>query len=684
MAVTPLVQAPFDGIDASIDADPIVVAGRNAWCTERADKVAFLVDAADYFAAFAAAARRARESIVIVGWDVQEGTPLFPNAPEAERRSLGEFLDELCRRRRQLRINVLDWNFSLVFALERELLPTWRSGWRRHRRLRFRLDAEHPLGGCHHQKIVVIDDAVAFLGGLDLTTSRWDTSAHRADDPQRCGPDGTPYAPFHDVQVAVSGPAAARLGSLVRERWRRATGRRLRAPQRASDPWPPELRPDLQGIEVGLARTEPPYAGRREVHEVEHLFHDTIAAAREVLYVENQYLTSIGIGDALEAALVKPDGPEVVLVVPRTCSGWLEEGTMGILRARLLRRLRAADRFGRLYAYAPCVPGPEGPVFVNVHAKVMIADDVLLRIGSANLSNRSMGMDTECDLALESRGAPRIARAIVGFRDRLLGEHLGVSPAIVADTVRANGSVGRAIERLRGAARTLVPLGDVDPGWLDETLPQTVFPDLERPVADVTPLAEALPPGLREPALRSTLRGLAVLAGLLAIAGLWSFTGLREAIVPSQLAAWFAPLRASAAGPVVALAAFAIAATLLVPVTALIAATVLLFGPALGAPLALAGSLLSAATSYAIGRLLWRDTVRRLTGPALGRVGRHLARAGTGSVAAVRLVPVAPYTVVGLVAGALQVRFMPYLAGTAIGLLPGILGLSLFADLLAG
>lgn len=356
---------------------------------------------------------------------------------------------------------------------------------------------------------------------------------------------------------------------------------------------------------------------------------------------------------------------------------------MGVLRARLMRRLREADRFGRLHAYAPCVPGPEGPIFINVHSKVAVIDDVVARIGSANLSNRSMGMDTECDLALEARGDRHIADAIVAFRDRLLGEHLGVPAASVTAAVRETGSLGAAIERLRGGARSLVPLEDVDPGWLDETLPETVFPDLERPVADVA-LAESLPPGLREPVLRSVLRGVGLLAVLLGIAALWTSTEMRELIVPSQLAAWLAPLRENTVGPLVVLVAFVVAAICLVPVTALIGGTVLLYGPAFGAPLALAAGLASAAVAYAVGRLLWRDTVRRLTGPALGRVGRYLARSGTGGVAAVRLVPVAPYTVVGVVAGALHIRFVPYLAGTAIGLLPGILGLSLFADLLLG
>ena len=79
-----------------------------------------------------------------------------------------------------------------------------------------------------HQKIVVVDDAVAFSGGLDLTTRRWDTRAHRLDDPGRVDLAGVPYAPFHDVQAIVDGKAAAALAELARVRW--AHGACARAP----------------------------------------------------------------------------------------------------------------------------------------------------------------------------------------------------------------------------------------------------------------------------------------------------------------------------------------------------------------------------------------------------------------------------------------------------------------------
>ena len=203
----------------------------------------------------------------MIGWDIQASARLRPDGmPHGLPEDLRGFLNTVVARRRALRVYLLDWNFSLLCSLERELLPLVQLGWRTHRRIRFHLDANHPLGACHHQKIVVVDDSVAFLGGLDLTTGRWDTSAHAADDPRRIGADGSPYGPFHDVQVAVEGQAAAELGALARERWRRATGRRIGTPHRRADAWPRDLRPDLEEVDVAIARTDPsrrPSAGVR-------------------------------------------------------------------------------------------------------------------------------------------------------------------------------------------------------------------------------------------------------------------------------------------------------------------------------------------------------------------------------------------------------------------------------------
>ena len=176
---------------------------------------------------------------------------------------LGEFLDAVVARRRALRAYVLSWDFAMLYAMEREWLPIYKLDGRTHRRLKFRLDDQHPVGASHHQKVIVVDDAVAFVSGYDLTRCRFDTSDHRVDDPRRVDHRGIRYPPFHDVGIAVAGDCARALGDLARERWLRATGER-HAPTTASndaDVWPAGIAVAATDVDVAIARTEPPFAG---------------------------------------------------------------------------------------------------------------------------------------------------------------------------------------------------------------------------------------------------------------------------------------------------------------------------------------------------------------------------------------------------------------------------------------
>jgi phosphatidylserine/phosphatidylglycerophosphate/cardiolipin synthase-like enzyme len=462
----------------------VAIPGRSCWQRAPARRVAFLIDAADYFAALASA-----------------------------------LLCAAAERAPRLRIRVLDWDFSWLMTFGRELLPWIQLDWRTPERVEFRLDGRHPVGSCHHQKIVVVDDAVAFVGGIDLTTRRWDTSEHAAEHPARRTPSGRPYDPVHDVQVAVDGEAAAALGGLARERWRRATGRRVRHVRRerlAADPWPPGLVPDLERVDVAIARTEPAYAGRREVREIERLYLDAIAAARRSIYVENQFLTSDAVAEALCARLHAPDGPDVVIVGPERCSAWLEGATMGVLRSRIARRLRDADRHGRLRLVCPRLAGGASP---NVHSKLIVVDEGYVQIGSANLSNRSMGLDTECDVAIEAAGEPSTERGIEALRERLLAEHLDVARERVRDALRATrGRLSPALDALAGRARTLVPLDAELPPWLDRIAPEIPVADPERPFGWARVVESWTPDAARDPVRRPLLLMLPVLIvlGLLA------------------------------------------------------------------------------------------------------------------------------------------------------------------------
>jgi phosphatidylserine/phosphatidylglycerophosphate/cardiolipin synthase-like enzyme/uncharacterized membrane protein YdjX (TVP38/TMEM64 family) len=657
----------------------ILTEGRNCWRIAKADRLAFLIDGAAYFAAFTAAAEQARESIFIVGWDVDSRMSLRPDAAASELpNELGAFLKALTLRRRSLHVYILEWDFAFIFALEREPAVVRRRRWQGHRRIHYHEDGAHPAGASHHQKLVVIDDAVAFIGGIDLSNRRWDTPAHLAEDAQRVDVDGLRYPPVHDVQVAVEGEVAAALGDLARERWRRATGRRPRAPlARGSGLWPPKLWADLEAVPVAIARTEPGYNGHPQVREVEGLYLAAIKAARRFIYMEAQYFTAAVIGEALEHRLAEQDGPEVILVLPRKASGWLEQQTMDVLRTRLLQRLTDADRFGRLRLCCPTVPGLDERC-INVHSKVLIVDDRLVRVGSANVSNRSMGLDTECDIAIEAAGDSRIQRAIAHFRNRLVGEHLGVAARDVAEILCDTHSLIAAVDKLRGLERKLEPLAIGASTWRDRLIPDIPILDPESPIVPEPLLESCGSPDDRRAGKIRLLSGVLAFMIVVGLAAAWRWTPLGTWLDVESLAEWVTFLRGQPLAPFVILGAYVIGGLVLFPVTVLIMATALACGPLLGFAYSLTGCLLSATLTYGLGYFFGHDIIRSLPGARLGRLSQRLAQHGFVAILLVRIVPVAPFTVVNMVAGAAHIRLRNFILGTCVGMLPGLLVMTVF------
>ena len=118
---------------------------------------------------------------------------------------------------------------------------------------------------------------------------------------------------------------------------------------------------------------------------------------------------------------------------------------MHVLRTRLVRQLRDADTEGRFHAYYPHVAGLCEGTCVDLHSKVMIVDDEWLRVGSSNISNRSMGVDTECDLVVEAQGEARVQAAIRAARNRLIAEHSGAAdvPQLEPAALQPGGHAGR-------------------------------------------------------------------------------------------------------------------------------------------------------------------------------------------------------------------------------------------------
>jgi phospholipase D1/2 len=433
--------------------------GRNCWRVAEAEQAAMIVDAADYYALAFDAMLKARSQIFLIGWDVDTRVHLLETKrAQGAPTQLGALLSWLARHRPGLKITILAWDEGLLSLPARGGTVFRLMRWWADPNIRIKWDHSHPLDGCHHQKILIIDDALAFCGGIDITGDRWDTRHHRDHDPgRRTIWLGRGYEPWHDATMAVSGPAARALGDLARMRWEAATGQKL-PPAAARDGaqplWPDGLRPHFRGVPLAISRTLSEDGPVREVREVETLFADMVAAARKHVYVETQYFSSRIIAEAIAKRLEEPLGPEFVIVNPKTALGWLDEEVMGAARAELFAALARRDRYKRFRIYSPVT---EGGTDIYVHAKIMIVDDVALRVGSANFNNRSMGLDSECDVTIDGSASEEARRGIAHVRADLIAEHFGREAEEVAALIAETDSLIATVERLCGPGRTLIP-----------------------------------------------------------------------------------------------------------------------------------------------------------------------------------------------------------------------------------
>ncbi|WP_342452481.1 VTT domain-containing protein [Pararoseomonas baculiformis] len=656
----------------------------------RAGRMAVLANGASYFGAVREAMRNARHSIHVVGWDIDSRTRLIGDVPPDDGLpvELGAFITALVERRPGLSVKLLLWDYSVLYALEREPLPALHLRWNTPDAVELCLDDQTPFGASHHQKIVVVDGKIAFSGGLDLTIRRWDRSAHDPADPLRVDPAGRPYPPFHDVQMLVDGDAAAALAELVQERWNRACEECLDLPvspaEPGHDPWPASVRPDVQGVRIGIARTMPGHGGLPEVREVEALYRDMIGAAERILYIENQFLTCGRLARALIRRLKERPELEALIVAPRTHHTWLEHRTMLAGRIRFMRAIRRAGLGDRVRLVFPHVTNGEVETEVMVHAKVMAVDDRFLRVASSNLCNRSMGTDTECDLVVEAQ-SPEQAAAVAALRDRLIAEHTGVSPEEVAERLRATGSILRAVEGLSAGGKSLRGVEDGD------RPARALLPGIERAADPRRPIesGEALADYLGSPDLAPPsgkpwpllARAALMLLPVALLILLWKMTPLSGYMTPEAMRN--ALTAGGAWGPAVSVGLFLLLGFVAFPVNVLILGTAAAFGTWPGLAYAAVGAMVSAAATYGAGRKLGPNLLRRVLGPRINRVSQAVNRNGILAVTTIRLLPVAPFTLVNLVAGAMRIRFLDYMVGTALGLLPGIALLSLAGESLS-
>jgi phosphatidylserine/phosphatidylglycerophosphate/cardiolipin synthase-like enzyme len=405
-----------------------------------------------YFDAAMDAMSRAKHCVHLLNWAFEANTLFHPQpgggGEDSDR--IGNFLIALAKTP-DLDVRVLCWKSAMPVAATQHFFPSMDRKAFAGTKVKFVLDGKLPIGACHHQKMIIIDDAIAFCGGGDIGPDRWDTPEHLDDDPRRekTRRDNKCFDSRHEVMGLVDGEAAAALGALFRDRWRRATGEDVPACPPVGNPkWPGKIPPAFADIDVGISRTVAAWRKYSEVRENEVLHVASIRAAKACIYMENQYFTSPLIAAELAKRLAEPDGPEVIMVSTEHSPSYFDRVTMDRTRLKFIQTLKSADRHSRFHVYSPVTTLG---LTIIVHAKLTIIDDTLLRIGSANINNRSLGFDTECDLSLEARGPGSAANRaeIIRLRNRLLAHWLGCAEERVEAAICRLGSVGAALEDLR-------------------------------------------------------------------------------------------------------------------------------------------------------------------------------------------------------------------------------------------
>jgi phospholipase D1/2 len=700
-------------------APGLLVEGDTCWRRVHAARAAVLIDAAAYFEALRASLLAAQRTVIILGWELHSRTRLEGHSKPTDGApvELGKLLRWLLKRRPHLELRILLWNHPVMYAVQRELFPRWMFGPRMPKRVEILLDSHLPVAASHHEKLVIVDDDVAYCGGVDLTVRRWDIAAHHPAEPRRKDQSRKPYVPLHDVQLVVQGEAAAALGERARTRWEHAGGTPIATASRpaaaASSAWPQHVKPDFEHVTVGIMRTLAALEEHDpEVREIERATVAAIGSAERFVYIENQYVTSKAACEALVSRMQSKPNLKTVVVTTRDLGGWLEARTMGVGRQQFMAAFNEPSLADRIQFVAPFarsdVPTDEqtqkitdeGVLSIHVHAKVLIVDDTFLRIGSSNLNNRSMGYDTECDIAIEAENAAQRG-TIASVRNRLIAEHWGSDEQSVATALASEEDVRSALASLkcvpvystaRGvrhprlqpwlrvarapAYRSVEPIERGDLSGIELVVQ---LGDPERAVSADELIVQAT--GIRDP--RPLRWGVALLGGA-AVVALLVFAFSRFELSMPDLAERVGLGIESLAGspwrvPLV-LIVFVAASLISVPILALIGATVVTLGPVLGFICSAVGTLLAATATFGVGRLIGRQPLKRWLGSKLDTLEQRIEKRGIIAIALIRKVPVAPFTFVNMIIGALGIRYRDFILGTALGMLPGIAAFAFVSD----
>lgn len=623
-----------------------------------ADRLSFLTDSAAYYAALDDVFRRARKGITIVGWSFDDRVRLVRDTP-----TVGELLVSRCRENRDLTVDIAVWDAPAVFPADQFMSASFLKMVDETDNLTLRRVPSDSAFSSRHEKYVVVDDNLVFVGGIDISRNRWDGPDHRADQPGRVNPDGKRYVPYHDIQAVFTGRGYSDGDSL----------------------WPQAVPSEIRDVEITVARTRPGTDSVASgVREVEELYLDMIESATKRIYIENQYFSSDEVTRVLVERLRAPEGPEVIVVLPRELPDPVGKWTMGINTAHHISVLQGNDRYGRLGVYNLLAPD-DPSVAVKVHSKTMVVDGRRLTLGSANISERSFRFDYETNIAVNA-GDTDDPESVERLEDRLLAGHTGLTAEGWREAVGLHGGSRLGVLRERCTRW---------PGIAEFTVNEA---ELAVP-SDVVKKFDMDGPPPQETVLRRITRSDP--AGIVGrIRRHWVFPTVVAAVVAAivvlsqadiDIDSFLNRIKAlDASRPVLAglltVLMYWLTMTVFVSIVVPIVFFAVLHGPWWGVLYSTIGLLSGAAMYYGVGLLLHNSAWLHRFKP-VRNVKKQLEKIkpyGIWAVAISRMVPSGPFMVVNIVTGLVGFTPAQFIGGSVLGLLPGIIGMSLFGNIIHG
>ncbi|MEP6909413.1 MAG: phospholipase D family protein [Actinomycetota bacterium] len=357
-----------------------------------------LIDGGEALPRIAEELAGAKSHVHLTGWYF---SPDFALTRGSDPVILRNLLAELAKR---IDVRVLVWAGAPIplFRPSRRQVRAMRDRLCRGSKIRCALDSQERPMHCHHEKTIVVDGRVAFVGGIDLTSEagdRFDSSEH----------PGRAELSWHDAATRIEGPAVTDVAEHFRLRWQAVTEEVLPAA---------EPQPVVGDVELQIVRTIPnsvyDFVPQGDFRIVESYLR-ALRSAQKLVYLENQFLWSPEIVGVLEDKLRNPPSDEfrLLVVLPASPNNGADES-----RGQVAALVQADGEGGRFLACTIYARRGELADPVYVHAKIGIVDDTWLTVGSANLNEHSLFNDTEMNVVTQDPGLARATRL------RLWAEHL--------------------------------------------------------------------------------------------------------------------------------------------------------------------------------------------------------------------------------------------------------------------